>query len=55
VRIVLDAFPSALNVSGPDGTKVDARIDLRITKSAKTLIAANVNVTSVWAAAAGGA
>lgn len=54
VRVSLDSFPSALNVSGPLGTTVAARIDLRLTKGTKTIIASTVNVTSQWAAAAGG-
>ena len=53
VRAVLDTFPTALNVAGPDGTSVQARLDLRITKGTKTRIAATVNIQSVWAAAAG--
>ena len=53
VRAELDTFPTALNVDGPNGDSVSARLDLRITKGTKTRIASTVNITAVWAAAAG--
>ena len=55
VRASLNAFPSALDVDGPNGTSVSARIDLRITKGSKTRVAATVDLTVVWTANAGGA
>ena len=53
VRASLDSYPVELDVNGPQGASVGARLDLRITEGTKTIIAGTVDVTAVWAAAAG--